>query len=164
MNQNTKKMPIELHNPERLVFMKEVNFQKFWTFELGTQEGINVPVWIYVVFQQSNRKHDQNINNDTSYEMPVTSCQCIIGTEKYPDSAVLLNYNDDDYSQGYAQLKGAFRALLRDNILQPYISEDDNDDNDIGYIIHSFDTRYQKNLEIGQSVKVEFKLDVVVPA
>ena len=96
--------------------------------------------------------------------MPVTSCQCIIGTEKYPDSAVLLNFKDDDYSRGDAQIKEVFRALTKDSILQPYISEDDNDDNDIGYIIHSFDTRYQKNLEIGQSLKVEFKLDGDVPA
>ena len=29
------------------------------------------------------------------------TAQCIIGTENYRDSAILLNYNDDDYSQGY---------------------------------------------------------------
>ena len=36
--------------------------------------------------------------------MPITSAQCVIGTEKYPDSAILLNYDDDDYSQGYGQI------------------------------------------------------------
>ena len=51
--------------------------------------------------------------------MPVTSTQCIIGTEKYPDSATLLNYVDDDHSQGYGQVKEAFKALTKDNILQP---------------------------------------------
>ena len=65
MNQITKKTPKELHYPEKSVFMKEVNTQKHWTYELGTQEGVNVPIWIYVVFQQSNRQHDQNLNNDT---------------------------------------------------------------------------------------------------
>ena len=91
--------------------MKEVNIQNFWTFDLGTQEGVNVPIWVYVAFQQHDRQLDQNLNNDTFYRMPVTSAQCIIVTEKYPDSAILLNYDDDDYSQEYGQIKEAFKAL-----------------------------------------------------
>ena len=125
MNYVMKKTPTNLHYPERSVFMKEVITQNFWSFELGTQEGINVPVRIFVVFQQTDRQHDQILNNDTFYRMPVTSTQCNIGTEKNPDSAILLNYNDDDYSQGYGQIKEAFRALTKDKILQPFISEDD---------------------------------------
>ena len=92
-------------------------------FELGTQEGNNVAIWIYVVFQQSDRQHDQCLNNDTFYRMLVTSAQCIIGTENYPDSVILLNYNDDDYSQGYGQFKEVLKALTKDNILQPGITE-----------------------------------------
>ena len=122
MNQIMKKTPTELHYPEKSALMKEVIFRNFWTFELGTQEGINVPIWIFVGFQQIDRQHNQNLNNDTFYRMPSTSCQCIIGTEKYPDNAIFLNYNDDNYCQGYAQSKEAFRALNKDDILQPYIS------------------------------------------
>ena len=88
---------------------------------------------------------------------------------KNPDSGILLIYNDDDdYSQGHGQIKEASRALIKDNILQPYVSEDDfrssNDGNNIGYKIHAFDVRYQKNFQSDQSVKVEFKLHRVVPA
>ena len=71
--------------------MKKVNTQIFWTFELGTQEGINIPIWMFVVFRQSDRENDENLNNDTFCRLPVTSAQCIIGTERYPDSAILLN-------------------------------------------------------------------------
>ena len=53
------KTPTEVKYPERSVIMKEVNTQNFWTFELGTQEGINIPIWIPVVFQQNDRQHDQ---------------------------------------------------------------------------------------------------------
>ena len=148
--------------------MKEVNTQNFWTFELGTQEGANVPIWVYGAFQQHDRQHNQNLNNDTFYRMPVISVQCVIGTEKNPDSASLLNYDDDDYFQGYGQIKEAFKALTKNNILQPYISENDfrsgNNGNNIGYKIHVSDIRYQKNYQSGQSVKVEFKLDKIVPA
>ena len=74
------KTPTELHYPERSVFMKEVNTQKFWTFELGTQEGINIPMWIFVGYQQNDRQHDQNLNNDTFVRLPGISAQVIIGT------------------------------------------------------------------------------------
>ena len=135
---------------------------------MGTQEGINVPIWIYVAFQQNDRQNDLNLNNDTFYRPLVTSAQSIIGTEKYPDSGILLNYNDDDYSQGYGQIKEAFKALTKDNLLQQYISEHDfsssNDGNIIGYNIYAFDIRYQKDFESSQPIKVEFKFDGVVPA
>ena len=110
MTQIKKNTPTLLHYPERTIFMKEVNTQNLWTFELGIQERINVPIWIFVAFQQNDRQNDQNLNNDTFYRPLVTSVQCIIGTEKYPDSGILLNYNDDNYSQGYGQIKEAFNG------------------------------------------------------
>ena len=157
-------MATEIQYLERSIFMKQVNTQNLWTFELGAREGIKCLVWIYVIFQRSDRQHYQNLINDTSYRMPVTSAQCIIGTEKYADSGILLNYDDDDYSQGYTEVKEAFRALTNDNILQLYISEDDfrsssvgDDGNDNGYNIHSFDIWYQKYFETAQPIKIEFK-------
>ena len=168
MTQIKKNAPTLLQYTERSVFMKEVNTQNLLIFELGTQEGINVPIWITVAFQQNGRQNNQNLSNDTFYRPLVTSAQCIIGTEKYPDSGILLNYEDDDYSQGYGQMKEAFKALTQDDILLPYISEADfrasNDGNNIGYKIYAFDIRYQKNFEKSQPIKVEFKFDGVVPA
>ena len=166
MNQIKKNSPTLPHYVERSVFMKEVNTQNLWIFELGTQEGINIPIWIFVAFQQNDRQNNQNLNNDTSYRPLVTSAQCIIGTEKYPDNSILLNYNDDVYSQGYGQIEEAFKALTNDNLLQPYISVADfrssNSDDDVGYNIYAFDIRYQKNFESSQPIKVEFKFDGVV--
>ena len=145
-DQILNKKPTQIQYPERSVFMKEVNTQNVWTFELGTQEGINIPTWIFVAFQQNDRQHDQNLNNDTFVRLPVTSAQVAIGTERYPDSGILLNYDDDDYSQGYGQIKEAFKALTKDDILLPYISEDDfrssNEANNIGYNIYAFDIQY----------------------
>ena len=100
--------------------------------------------------------------------LPIISAQVSIGTVKYADSGILLNYADDDYSQAYGQIKQALKALSRDDILQPYISEDDfrssNDDNDTGDNIYAFDIRFQKNFRNFQPVKVEFKFDGVIPA
>ena len=47
MTQIKKNHQTLLHYPERSVIMKEVKTQNLWTFELGTQEGINVPIWIF---------------------------------------------------------------------------------------------------------------------
>ena len=80
----------------------------------------------------------------------------------------MLNYNDDDYNKGYGQIKEAFKALTRDDILQPYISDNDfrssNNNNDIGYSLYVFDIRYQKNFENAQPIKVEFKFSENIPA
>ena len=158
----------ELRYIERYVFMKEVNNQNLWNFELGSQENMNVPIWIIIGFQQQDRQDSQNLNIDTFCWLPVVSAQCVIGTEKYPDTGILLNHDDDDYSQGYHQIKEAFKALTKDDILQPYISEEDFRISnvraaDVGYRLYVFDIRYQKNYTASQPIEVEFKFDGVVP-
>ena len=90
-----------------------MNKQKLWNFELGSQENMNVHIWIIIGFQQHYRKDSQNLKNDTFCRLPVVSGLCIIGTEKYTDAGILLNYDDDDYSQGYHQIQKAFRALTK---------------------------------------------------
>ena len=87
--------PTELRYVERSVFMKEVNNQNLWNFELGSQENMNVPIWISIGFQQQKRQDSQTLNNDTFCRLPVVSAQCVIGTEKYPDAGMLLNHDDD---------------------------------------------------------------------
>ena len=114
--QSLSTTPRELKYVERSVFMKEVNTQNLWNFNLGIQEGINTPIWIIVDFEQKNRRDSQNLNDDAFYRPLVTSAQCVIGTENYPDSVILLNYDDDDYSKGYGQNKEAFRDRTKDGI------------------------------------------------
>ena len=38
---------------------------------------------------------------------------------------MLLNYDDDEYSQGYGQHKEASRALAKDDMLNPSITDHD---------------------------------------
>ena len=97
---------------------------------------MNVPIWIIVGFQQRDRQDLQKLNSYTLYGPPVTSAKCTIGTEKISDSGIFLNYDDDNYMQVYDQSKEAFRALAKDDTLQPYMSDHDfrssNNRNDIG--------------------------------
>ena len=114
------------------------------------------------------RHNSQNINNNTFYRLPVTSAHVVIGKERYPDKSLLLNYAHDIYCQGYGKIKEAFRALTKDDILQPYISEDDfgssTGGDNFGYNEHSCDIRYQKNFENAQPANVEFKFHGIIPA
>ena len=65
-------------------------------------------------------------------------------------------------------MKRRFKALTKDDILQPYISENDfkssNDGDKVGYNLYSSDIRYQKNFESAQPIKVEFKFSENLPA
>ena len=78
---------------------------------MGGQESMNVPIWNGKGFRQQDRQKSQNLNNDTFYRLPATSAQGVIGTGKAPKSALLIKYDDDDYFQGYGQIKEPFRAL-----------------------------------------------------
>ena len=141
-----------------------MNNQNLKNFELGSQESVNVPISIIIGFQQQDRQDSQNINKDIFCRLPVSSAQAIISTETYPDAAILLNYDDDDYAQGYSQIKEAFRTLTKDDILQPFTSVDDFRPSnvradDVGYSLYVFDIRCQKNFTASQLIKVEFIFD-----
>ena len=98
----------------------------------------------------------------------MTSAQVIIWTEKNPDADISLNYDDDDSSQGCGQIREAFGALTKDDILRPYISDHDFgtsiNGNDIGCNLYDFHIRDQKNLESAQPKKVEINLSENIPA
>ena len=85
---------------------------------------MNVPVWILIGFNK-DKQDSQKLNNDTFFILPVISTQCIISTEKSPNSCMLINYDDGDYSQSYGQIKEVFRALTKNDILQTYIIDHD---------------------------------------
>ena len=82
-------------------FLKDVINQSLWNFELSGQESMNVPIWIFIACQKRALQDSQNLKKDTFCRLPLTSAQCNIGTEKFPDSGMLLNYDDDAYSQTY---------------------------------------------------------------
>ena len=50
------KTQTELRYVERSVFMKEVNNQNVWNFELGSPKNMNVPIWTIIGFQQQDRQ------------------------------------------------------------------------------------------------------------
>ena len=92
---------------------------------MKNQENMNVLIWVVVGFEQRDGQDPQSLNKDTFCRLPVTSAQCNIGTENYPDAGILPNYDDYEHSHGYGQIKRAFTSLTKDDILKPYISDHD---------------------------------------
>ena len=54
---------------------------------------------------------------------------------KKPDCANLLNYDNGDYSQGFGQIKEAFRALTKVDNLECYVSDHDFKSSNKGIVI-----------------------------
>ena len=168
MKQILRRTPTDRRFIERSVFIKEVINQNHWNFELKSQENMNFPTWIIIGFLQRDRQDTQNLNNGSFSVLPVVRCQSILVTEKYPDAGVILFYDDDDCSQGYCQVKEAFTALSKYDILQPYISDDDFRSSNvrvvaIGYTLYVFDIQYQQSLTFSQPFKVDFNFYGIVP-
>ena len=108
------------------------------------------------------------MNRDTFFRLPGTSAPCTIVAGKYTDAAILINYDDDDFARGYGLIKEAFRALRKDDILQPYKADFDFRSSnvtvdDVGYKLYVFDIKYQRSFTAAQTIKVEFKFVGVVP-
>ena len=80
----------------RDLFYERSKNRILWNFELGSQESMNVPIWIFTGFKQTNRLDSQDLKNVNFFKLPVGSAQSTVGTEKYLDAGVLINYDDDD--------------------------------------------------------------------
>ena len=61
-----------------------------------------------------------------------------------------INYADNDYSQGFCQIKEAFKCLTEAYLLQPYESHQKfgstNKDNAVGYFSYVCDMGYEKKI------------------
>ena len=144
--------------------MKELNSQNLWNFKLGGRESMNLPIYVISGFQQRYRLDSQKMRNYKFCTLPVTSSQCVFRTGNYPDADILSNYDDDDYSQGYGQIKEGFRALTKDDLLQPYTSPDTfrssiTTADDVGENICNSEMRWQQIFTAAQPVKLELKID-----
>ena len=129
---------------------------------------MNVCIWIFIGFQQRGRQDSRNINDDTIFSLPVIGTHFIIGTEKYRDAGIFLNFYDGDYSQRYDQVKEVFRALAKDDILEPHVSDHDSRSlnvraDDVGYRLYVFKVKCQEIFTASQPFNVEIMFLGLVP-
>ena len=87
--QISSKTPTVLRHIEQPVSIKAVIFHELCNFELGSQESVDVLIWIIVGFQQRDLKDSQNQGTDTFCRLPVMSAQCKTEKENYLDAGIL---------------------------------------------------------------------------
>ena len=114
--------PTELHYIETSVCRKDVNSQNDCTFELGVQNAIGLPIYGFVGSQVRNWLDNQEHDNDLFTRLPLSCVQCIIITGEYTNAGIILNYDDDSFSQNYGKIVSCFEHLTRANFLLAYIT------------------------------------------
>lgn len=154
------KEPTTLKYVERKSFTKAVNTNNNWTFEIGVEAGIEIPIYVIVSFQTRTRYSDQEQDNGLFDRPNILSASCSIGSERYPEDRMNIDYSRNNYLQAYGEIKNFWNNHVGEHLLDPRItkSEFKND-----YNFYVFDLRHQKEHLSAQPIKLEFQLqgDVV---
>ena len=158
MDQILDKDPTELYYMERIVFRKDVNTNNSWTFELGNS-GESTPSFIIVGFQARNKIDSQTHDNATFDRLPISSCVCKIGSEKYPDDGIECDYDRDKYDQAYSEIENFYLLKSETNLLNPFIDLHKFRTN---YNFYVFDLSKQKDNIASQPIRLEFKFSAAI--
>ena len=129
MDQILNKDPTELYYMERIVFRKDVNSNKNWTFDLGNS-GESTPTFVKVEFQTRNKIDSQTHDNAIFDRLPISNAVCKIGSEKYPVDGIGCDYDRDNYREAYQETENFYRLHTKTNLLRPFID------------LHKFRTKY----------------------
>ena len=138
----------ELSYTKRSFYMKSINTEKNWTFELGVGDGVDLPFYVKVGYMQRDRINQQDQNNDTLYTPSVVNAHRIDGSGKNPDAGTICNYATDKYSHAYGETVSCFRHLAKNSVSQPKITRRDfmthniYPDGNPGYNIYVFANKY----------------------
>ena len=121
--QITTKSTSELSYFERYVSSEDVKQQIEWKFNLVVREGLDLTTDVIVGFRQRDRLKYQLLSFDSFYTPPLKLAQSIIRTEKYRGAGIFIGHAEADYSRGYSQFVSFVEDLTKDDIIQPFISQ-----------------------------------------
>ena len=150
--------------------MRGITTEKYWTFELGVADSIDVPIYVKVGLMQRDQFNRQHQNIDTFCRPSVVDAQCIIGSENFSDAGRSCNYAIDKWSQAYGKIVSCFRHLAKDIIVQPYFTQKDfitsnnYPDGKPGYNLSVFDFHHHQYYSSAQPIKVKFEFRPAAPA
>ena len=136
-----------------------INQNDEWSYTMGVQSGMERPIYIIVGFKLNTRKGARQDQNGGVFDnCPVRTASCSVGTERFPENEMQLNYANCKYYDAYNNIE-EFKSqyLLSKN--PPFISFDDYK---TMYNIYVFDLRYQKEEFSAQPIQLNFKFDADV--
>ena len=109
----------------------------------------------------NDKINSQTHDNATFDRPPITSCVCTIGSEKYPERGIRMNYGENNYIEPYREIKNFFKNVNEDETLNPFISQKDFFES---YNLYVFDVRHQPPHISSQTIRVEFNFNAPVVA
>ena len=69
------KTPTELSYIKKSYYIKDVTTENVWTFELGVEDGVDIPIFVVLGFMQRDQFKQQHQNKDSSYRPSVVNAQ-----------------------------------------------------------------------------------------
>ena len=140
---------------ERVMSTKSVDSNSNWTFELGVEAGMDIPIYVIVGFQTAARiGPDQTQNNGVFDILDVIGASLKIGSERYPDNEMQIDYNRNNYDEPYNELKRFKKEYIGEQSLPPFITYKEFKDL---YNLYVFDIRNQKEHLSAQQLQIKFQ-------
>ena len=93
---------------------------------IGSAQHINSPKYLISAFQTNARTTPNKASNPAIFDdNHVTKCFVEIDGVRYPQDAVLTNFEENSYLDQYRDLKLFYKEYAGEDLLQPYISYPD---------------------------------------
>ena len=147
-------IPTELYYEERTVFRRKITNNGLWTFELGIESGKNIPSWIIIGFM-ADEKFDSQLEDNSVFDwLPISQAVCRIGSDRYPNDYINLDYPRNNFHEAYYQIENFFLKHTEDRVLKPFIGLNSFKES---YNLYVFDISSQKDHIDAQPITVDFK-------
>ena len=149
-----KKNNMDLSFYDIKTFFRNVPDATIFLFDLVVENVFKMPQYVIVTYQNNDFNEQSNVSSIFK-EMDVTECFRKVGSVPYPDNKTINNYGADNYNVAYNEIVNFNRNYNRllDSI-QPYKTYRTFKSS---YIIHLFDSRYQRDHIGAQTKHLNFK-------
>ena len=137
----------------RMVSYKPVNSNNNWSFEIGTESGTDVPIYVIVEFQSAARVGPDQTQNNAIFDRPdVIEASCNVGSVKYPDNEFQVDFNRNKFNEPYKEVRRFYKDYIKGEG-PPYITFKDFKEL---YNLCVFDLRAQKDNPSAQPIRLKF--------
>ena len=125
-----------------------------WTFELGIESSKNIPSWIIIGFMK-DEKFDSQLHDNSVFDwLPISQAVCRLGSDRYPNDYINLDYSRNNFHEAYYQIENFFLKHSGDRLMKPFIGPNSFR---TSYNLYVFDISSQKDHIGAQPISVDFK-------